>query len=132
MTIAWKIDPNIPVFDLIIRQWQFLPTGQVLADIIVNGNVTIKNTTFAAWIEIIKPSTLVLKNVDKRFNGKYQFEIRYGAGLTQEESVVEVFVAGKCMLFIYLPLYWPISIFILVFSKRFCTILAFILVPSLL
>jgi hypothetical protein len=102
VTIAWKIDHNIPVSDLKIRQWKFLPTGQTLADIVANGNVTIKSTNFAAWIEIIKPSTLVLKNVDKRFNGKYQFEIRYGAGYTQDESEVQVFVAGKCMLFIYL------------------------------
>ena len=115
VTIAWKIDPTIPVSDLKVREWQFDPGNIELAEIINDQNVTIKpGNIFSAWIDVIKPSTLVLRNVDKRFSGKYTFRIRVGATLQLHTSEVEVFVASKRMLFLSYPL----------FSKRFCTILA--------
>ena len=42
-----------------------------------------------------KPSTLILKNVDDRFNGRYTFEARDGFK-QRSKSVVTVFVASKC------------------------------------
>ena len=39
------------------------------------------------------PATLVLKNVDVRYNGKYRFDVAVAGG--GGESVVNLFIAGK-------------------------------------
>ena len=44
-------------------------------------------------IQVIKPATLVLKNVDLRYNGTYQFTV-VGIG-NGSKSYVNLFVVGK-------------------------------------
>ncbi|CAB4040250.1 Hypothetical predicted protein [Paramuricea clavata] len=54
---------------------------------------TIINNSSLPGVAVEPPATLVLKNVDERYNGKYQFGVQIAGGGGKAE--VDVFIAGK-------------------------------------
>ena len=53
------------------------------------------SSAFLHVIAVEKPATLVLKNVDLRYNGRYKFEV---VASSQTSSKVTVVIAGKFVL----------------------------------
>ena len=76
--------------------WYFTSSdgGQTehLATIYVDDEPHILNSSLPE-VAVEKPATLILKNVDLRYNGTYQF---YHFGLFFSEAKILVFIAGKC------------------------------------
>ena len=52
------------------------------------------DTIIKKGFNIRKPFTLILKNVDDRYDRRYKFEVE--VGLKKNESIVTVTVASKC------------------------------------
>ena len=94
MNITWKFDDNIS--DVGFRTWSFTSSDgsgkETLAIIGANGDPTIRNKL--PDFDIIKPGTLILNHVDKRYDGTYNFELRVD-GKSDDTSDVRVFIAGK-------------------------------------
>lgn len=105
--IAWTFDDRIR--SPFLRQWSFITTNVILAEIINDENVTKFNSSFPAEFEIEKPATLVLKNVDYRNNGTYEFWVL--SDFLDDTSYVTVFVAGKCH-------FSAQTLFLLLFSSK--------------
>ena len=96
--IEWTFDDNITV--TLIRAWSFTSTDgtfkrTMLARIIGDGSATI----FVSFpvIAVEKPSKLVLKNVDRRYDGKYKFHV---LATFNTESEVTVIIVGKFLLIV--------------------------------
>ena len=90
--IQWKFDNDINKVQS--RIWTFKGSDgseSVIARIFLDRvPEEIPNNTLPG-VTIEKPATLVLNNVDKRYNGKYKFEISSGG----HRSQIVVFIAGK-------------------------------------
>ena len=56
-----------------------------------NNRVKIKNSSLPGVAIELTPATLVLKNVDERYNGKYRFNVQAAVG---GEAVVELYIVG--------------------------------------
>lgn len=95
--IAWTFDDTITTYT--VRSWTFISIGsskkKVLARIVGNGSASILASGSDPVIAVEKPATLVLKNVDRSYNGKYEFQV--SATFVSRITVV-VFVAGKFLL----------------------------------
>ncbi len=78
------------------RQWYFSSNdgknGESIAEIIGDDDPIIENSSLPGVV-IIKPATLVLNNVDLRYNGTYQFSA--SRGRYSGVSDVVVFIAGN-------------------------------------
>ena len=78
------------------RVWQFTPRDassdkkRTLASITKNDRREKCNTTGLSF-EIEKPSTLLLKNVNRSYSGTYEFSV---LATSMNDSRVEVFITG--------------------------------------
>ena len=90
--IKWEFDDAIS--SLTLRSWSFTSSDgsltESLASIFQNGNNNIKTRLFEVDIE--RPATLVLKNVNQSYNGMYQFT--FVAATTFTSNVI-VSIASK-------------------------------------
>ena len=92
--IDWSLGPSISIESIIFRSWTFTQSGgdneTFLASINNVGQAMISTNLYEVDIE--KPATLVLKNVNASYNGTYEFTL-----LAPGNSVskVVVFIAGK-------------------------------------
>ena len=91
--IQWSYDDDIS--KVIYRVWYFKSSGrsqrELLAFILSDDIPQILNSTIPV-VDIEKPATLVLKNVDLSYNGTYFFQLGSPGG---GESEVSVYIAGK-------------------------------------
>ena len=97
--IEWTFDDKI-TSDGDFRIWSFTSAdgsfdSTILAYIRGNGSALIR-VGFPV-IAVEKPATLVLKNVDNRYDGKYKFRV---SAVTDTNSEVVVFIAGKFLLMV--------------------------------
>ena len=96
VTIKWSYRNAGTVF----RFWLFESSdggsAELLASISRNGDPVIEKNISLAGVEIEKPATLVLRNVNLRYNGTYTFSL---AALIGGMSRVTLFVAGKLIFF---------------------------------
>jgi hypothetical protein len=81
---------------LFTRAWYFKrkggSTAEPLATIISNNDPDILKSSLSG-VEIVKPGTLLLKNVNQSYNGIYQFDLAaFGPRISLD---VKVFIAGK-------------------------------------
>ena len=78
------------------RLWYFTSSDggqrEHLATIYGDDEPRIYNSSLPE-VAVEKPATLILKNVDLRYNGTYQF---YNLGLFFSQAEILVFIAGKC------------------------------------
>ena len=92
----WSFTDDIENFSL--RSWIFTPSDGRrrvgLAEIRGNGDVQILTTAYEVAVE--KPATLVLKNVDLTYDGKYLFSLS-----TDGSAEVVVYIAGKFLSTVY-------------------------------
>ena len=75
VTISWSFDN--PIYRVIFRIWSFHRYGDETEDLALihaDKSPIIMNSSLPG-IEVVKPATLVLKNVDLRYNGTYQFTV---------------------------------------------------------
>lgn len=91
MIIKW--DLNTPVSNADTRAWRFLKTGERIARIVDDGDVSLPASSLSG-VNVTKPATLILKNVSDVHNGTYQFQFEPKIG-DADSSSVTVFVAGK-------------------------------------
>ena len=104
MTIAWKL--HVSLSDLQVRSWKFVPKGGNFANILADSGVIESTRNSPGPFTIKKPSTLILKSVNIKYNGTYSFSIIANGHSTRSD--VTVFVAGKCLLFdIPYLIYYP-------------------------
>ena len=83
------------------RTWLLVSTSVILARIIGDGPLTRNNNTILAeGFDIRRPSTLILRNVDDRYNKRYKF--RAQVNFKQYEAIVNVLVASKSLCFTFL------------------------------
>ena len=90
--IVWTFDDNIQ--SGINQFWIFSPpngTFITLASAFGNGPVVPNRGLYD--FEAKKPATLILKNVNETYNGKYKFQLAPSTGLGEDE--VTVLIAGK-------------------------------------
>ena len=116
LRIEWRIS-GINISNLLLRQWLIVPQNFLVAQIFYDGRLEIGTDQIASKVDVIRPSTLVLKNIDRRLNGRYKFLISNGTN--QAESYVSVFVAGKYTCSITRQFAFPISCFSSVFLRVF-------------
>ena len=89
-----------------LRQWLFVGASgkrELLGQIVRLGNIDNRSSSLPR-VEIQKPGTLKLNNVDRSYNGTYIFSL-VTAGVT--ESHVTLIIAGKYYLCTLL-LFWSI------------------------
>ena len=84
----------------VFRRWWYFTSSdggqrERLATIYDDDEPHIHNSSLPE-VAVEKPATLILKNVDLRYNGTYQF---YYLGLFFSEAKILVFIAGKCYTF---------------------------------
>ena len=92
--LKWEIN-GVEISNIDDRKWLFdrIP-GVILAYISADGQVRKNNgTILSEQFDIKKPTTLILRNVDSRYDGKYKFDVL--AYFKRVESVVTVLIAGK-------------------------------------
>ena len=87
--IKWTFDDKMP--DVAFRSWSFTSTDGIfksrrLATIRGNDSAIIR-VKFPV-VEVEKPGTLVLKNVDHRYDGKYRFTLFADADTISEVVVI--------------------------------------------
>ena len=58
-----------------------------------NRDAVIDNSSSLPGVAIETPATLILKNVDERYNGKYRFSAHVTAAIANGQ--VDLFIAGK-------------------------------------
>ena len=93
--LIWKIS-GIKASNLESREWTFLTANTILALINNDDKLIVNNGSILdQGFEVRKPSTLYLKNVDRRFDGKYRFTIRKNFDSRRFE--VTVIVLSKCL-----------------------------------
>ena len=93
--ITWTYDDDPSQASL---SWYFIGRSpgskeEEIAHISPTSDPILISDNMVPRIAIEKPATLVLKNVDKRYNGEYKFSVRGPDG--GGESSVDFFVAGK-------------------------------------
>ena len=95
VTITWSFSNDVA--QLVSRAWYFTSgdgsfVDEPLASIIRDGQPQIDPSGLSG-VSIVKPATLLLKNVNQTYNGTYQFDLsgRGGSGLSQ----VVVIIASK-------------------------------------
>ena len=93
--ITWTYDDDPSQASL---SWYFIGRSpgskeEEIAHISPTSDPILISDNMVPRIAIEKPATLVLKNVDKTYNGEYQFIVRVPDG--GGESSVDFFVAGK-------------------------------------
>ena len=97
--IKWSLD--FVLSTNINRTWSFKSSAsgkdEILGEISRAGDITIVTRLYE--VEIEKPATLVLKNVNGSYNGTYKFTLYPGLHDPSISEVV-VFVAGKFLLII--------------------------------
>jgi hypothetical protein len=89
--IQWSFDGVTNKVKL--RQWIFTSNGsekEIIGSISEDGTIGMEKN-WESRARIAKPATLVLINVDHRFNGTYTFTLVAVGGFTSE---VTVFIAG--------------------------------------
>ena len=95
--IKWSLDPVL--FTNISRSWSFKSSAsgkdEILGKVSRAGDITIVTRLYE--VEIEKPATLVLKNVNGSYNGTYKFTLYPGLPDLSISEVV-VFVTGKFLL----------------------------------
>ena len=83
-------------FQVLYRGWYFTRRGssniEVIARTFPTGAPRIINSSLPR-VDIEDSATLVLKNVDKRYNGKYRFTVE--TFISGGSAEVELFIAGK-------------------------------------
>jgi hypothetical protein len=94
--IKWTLDEKIIISKTDYRAWYFKKTGSnrsatVIASIYGNNGPEIRNSSLPD-VTIENRATLVLENVDRRYNGKYQFSFIRDTTLSSEVTVV---ITGK-------------------------------------
>ena len=95
VNITWSF--NDDVAQLVARVWYFTSSdgsfvNERLAIILLDGQPQIDNSGLSG-ASIVKPATLLLKNVNETYDGTYQFQLSApGSGSTFE---VVVFIASK-------------------------------------
>ena len=84
---------------MFLREWYFTSSdgGQTerLARIYDDDKPRIYNSSLPE-VAVEKPATLVLKNVDLRYNGTYQFTLDGWFYYGHSQAEIMVFIAGKC------------------------------------
>ena len=97
MKIDWSYVGDIKKVNL--RTWIFNSSdgsGTVqLTQVFLDRERETKDTSLIPEFEIEKPATLVLKNVDQRYNGMYTFSLQEQGPVLPEVSKVIVFIASK-------------------------------------
>ena len=92
--ILWRF--NNPISTGLFRAWHFQPDGgasvESLATLQNDGAPKILNSSLRN-IEVIKPATLVSKNIDLHYNGTYEFFLVAKGQI--HRSKVAILVAGK-------------------------------------
>ena len=92
--IEWSLDGNLSTTSISIRSWSFRSSSvgkeELLARIIDDDQPAIVTKLYE--IDIEKPATLVLKNVNESYDGTYEFTLISSGTRTSE---VVVFIAGK-------------------------------------
>ena len=95
MNIKWSF--NDDVSQVLSRVWSFTSSdgsfvNKRLAVIIFDGQPQIEDSGLSG-VSIVKPATLLLKNVNQTYNGTYRFDLsgRDGSGSSQ----VVVIIASK-------------------------------------
>ena len=95
--IKWSLDRILSTS--ISRSWSFKSRAsgkdEILGKVSRTGDITIITRLYEVDIE--KPATLVLKNVDERYNGAYKFTLYPGLPGPSISEVV-VFIASKFLL----------------------------------
>ena len=95
MNITWSFDSDVS--QVISRVWYFTSSDgsfvdEPLASIFRDGQPQIDNSGLSG-VSIVKPATLLLKNVNETYDGTYQFQLSApGSGSAFE---VVVFIASK-------------------------------------
>lgn len=91
--IEWSLSART-VANVRYRSWSFTSSDgdktELLADVFGDGNVKIVTKLYE--IDVDKPATLILKNVNESYNGTYQIGVITTAA---ETSTVVVYIAGK-------------------------------------
>ncbi|CAB4044941.1 Hypothetical predicted protein, partial [Paramuricea clavata] len=89
--IEWSIDGSVSSGNIIFRSWVFIRSGKTerLGEISGAGKITI--TTKLYEVDIKEPATLILKNVNGSYNGKYTFTLLSPGNSISE---VDVVIAG--------------------------------------
>ena len=92
--IDWSLGPSISIESILFRSWSFTKSGsdndELLASISNDGPAMISTNLYEVDIE--KPTTLVLKNVNASYNGTYELTLLAPGSSVSE---VVVFIAGK-------------------------------------
>ena len=95
VTITWSFSDDIS--RVLARVWYFTSSdgsfvNELLASIVRDGQPQIDNIGLSG-VSVVKPATLLLKNVNQTYNGTYRFDLsgRGGSGSSQ----VVVIIASK-------------------------------------
>ena len=92
--IKWSLDGNLPTTSIRFRSWSFKSSsgGKEKSLAQISGDDPSQILTKLYEIDIEKPATLVLKNVNESYDGTYEFTL-ISSGTNISEVVV--FIAGK-------------------------------------
>ena len=90
--IQWIFDD--PISSLVLRSWSFISSDGSLRERLatISENETTKIVTKLFDIDIERPATLVLRNINQSYYGMYVFTL---AGTTTFTSSVNVSIASK-------------------------------------
>ena len=95
-TIPWTFDDDISKVH--IRRWSFRRSRgsgfQTLALVIFDGNPALRKNVLSRF-SIEKPSSLVLHNVNQRYNGTYRFTLTVDGAQKDYISDVSLFIASR-------------------------------------
>ncbi|XP_028413744.1 titin-like [Dendronephthya gigantea] len=92
--IVWRFDDSIS--SIFYRSWEFTSTNATLGSVVLARIIRDDSPTILVSFPVIaveKPSTLILQNLDRRYDGKYRFTVT--ASTASSLSEVVVFVAEK-------------------------------------
>ena len=93
--LTWTFDDDIST--LYERFWYFIPSGgssELLAHIYDDKDPQVEQSSLSAGVKIVKPATLLLKNVSQSYNGIYRFFL-IRSGIKYPAADVRVFIASK-------------------------------------
>ena len=97
--LTWTFDDDVST--LFLRSWFFTRSGgsttERLARIVDDDDPKILQSSLSG-VEIVKPATMLLKNVNQSYNGVYQFQLD-GSNLAVSIGV-RVYIASKSSFFI--------------------------------
>ena len=89
--IEWSLDPTVNLAAILLRSWTFKSSrggkDDFLGSISQPGDITISTKLYE--VEIEKPATLVLKNVNASYDGTYEFAL-LAPGTSVSEVVVVI------------------------------------------